>query len=68
MPSGQDDKAPYLSVITENGLKYAHDRRVVEVQMDGTSVLRDPLTGAAYDRAGNLKPAGWSFLDDLDKQ
>ena len=49
-----------------DGVTYAVDRRRVETQLDGTRVLRDPVTGKAWRTNGEQLPDDWAFTDDWE--
>lgn len=41
------------------------DRRMPELQPDGTTIMRDPITGNAWKTDGSPLPEGWKFTDGL---
>lgn len=53
--------AEYQAVQVIDGQICIVDRRVLEMQPDGSTVLRDPLTRAVFTTAGVRLPDGWEW-------
>lgn len=64
MRMGTNDEVPeYYEKQLIDGVTYIVDRRVTERQPDGSIVMRDPVTRAAFTTAGVRLPDGWKWTD-----
>ena len=61
------DKPEYISLEVKDGETYVVDRRVVELQPDGTRIIRDPVTQKAWKTDGTPLPDGWTWTDEIRK-
>lgn len=55
---------PHVGIEIINGTPHAVDRRVVELQPDGSIILRDPVTSDAWKTDGTPLPRGWHYGEE----
>lgn len=60
-----DENKEYLSTEVRDGVKRHIDRRIPELQPDGTTIIRDPVTRKAWTTDGRQLPDGWEWTDGI---